>query len=119
VSRRNTPRSTSCSKSPRTGGLRLNHIVGDITTVRALPSRFRRDGDCFGSSRGRLWTRDQRRSISLFIRPSAPQPDRRPKRGGLADNWPLLPQSKERWQRRRMSTGQVAKYRTREKTSNE
>src|SRR5262245_43932156 len=30
-SRRNTPRSTSCSKSPRTGALLLNHIVGDIT----------------------------------------------------------------------------------------
>jgi hypothetical protein len=46
----------------------------------------------------------------LFIRPSAPQPDRRPKRGGPADNWPLLPQSKERWQQRRMSTGRVAEY---------
>src|SRR5262249_27992279 len=31
-SRRNTPRSTSCSKSPRAGALLLNHIVGDITT---------------------------------------------------------------------------------------
>src|SRR4051812_7554469 len=37
-SRRNTPRSTSCSKSPRTGALLLNHIVGDITTPRASMS---------------------------------------------------------------------------------
>src|SRR5262245_48590687 len=34
-SRRKTPRSTSCSKSPRAGALALNHIVGDITTVTA------------------------------------------------------------------------------------
>src|SRR5436190_18673299 len=33
LSRRKTPRSTSCSKSPRAGVLLLNHIVGDITTV--------------------------------------------------------------------------------------
>src|SRR5262245_31857765 len=32
-SRRKTPRSTSCSKSPRAGAVLLNHIVGDITTA--------------------------------------------------------------------------------------
>src|SRR5690349_4667311 len=35
-SRRNTPRRTSCSKSPRTDGLLLNHIVGDITIAPRL-----------------------------------------------------------------------------------
>src|SRR6187401_2378826 len=34
-SRRKTPKSTSCSKSPRTAPLDLNHIVGDINTTRS------------------------------------------------------------------------------------
>ena len=55
-------------------------------------------------------------SVFPFTRLSAPQPGRRRRRGGLADNWPLQPQRKEQWQRRRKSTGPVAEFRTGVKT---
>src|SRR5207249_271852 len=43
-SSRNTPKRTSCSKSPSTGALVLNHIVGDISTAERAPSKDRLRG---------------------------------------------------------------------------